>query len=326
MKTLKKILSAAVIAGLAFSAQAATTLKLSHNQSKEIPVHKAMEHFADKVNEYTNGDIKIRIYPNAQLGTQRESVELVQSGGLALAKTNAAELEAFEPLYGVFNLPYIFKDVDHYYKVITGDIGEEILGASKDKGFIGIAYYDAGARSFYAGKAIKHPDDLKGMKIRVQPSPTAVKMIELLGANSTPIAFGELYTALQQGVVDGAENNESALVDNRHGEVSKYYSYDRHTMIPDVLVMSLKDWEKLTPEQQEAFKKAARESMMVQKDLWVENTNKVIAEAKDKLGVTFVEDVDIAAFADKVLPMHEEAAKSSEKAAELIQRIKDAAK
>ena len=326
MTLLKKALAAAVFAGMTLGAHAATTLKLSHNQSKEVAVHKAMEIFADKVEEYTNGDIKVRIYPNAQLGTQRESVELVQSGGLALAKTNAAELEAFEPLYGVFNLPYLFKDTEHYYDVLTSDIGDEVLNASVDKGFIGVTYYDAGSRSFYAGKAIKHPDDLKGMKIRVQPSPSAVKMVELLGANPTPIAFGELYTALQQGVVDGAENNESALVDNRHGEVSKFYSYDRHTMIPDVLVMSIKDWEKLTPEQQEAIKKAGRESMMAQKDLWIEKTNSVIKEAKEKLNVTFVEDVDTAAFAEKVLPMHEEAAKASPKAAELIQRIKDKAK
>ena len=241
------------------------------------------------------------------------------------AAAATAELEAFEPLYSVFNLPYIFKNEAHFYDVLTSDIGEEILNASKDKGFIGITYYDAGSRSFYAGKPIKTPDDLKGMKIRVQPSPTAVKMVETLGANPTPIAFGELYTALQQGVVDGAENNESALVDNRHGEVSKYYSYDRHTMIPDVLVMSTKDWDKLTPEQQAAIKKAGRESMMLQKDLWKENTDKVIKEAKDKLGVTFVEDVDTAAFAAKVLPMHEDAAKSSEKMADLIKRIKDKA-
>ena len=314
MKNLKKALLAAAVASLAFSAQAAVTLKLSHNQSKEIPVHKAMEAFADKVKEYTNGEVKIRIYPNAQLGTQRESVELVQSGGLALAKSNAAELEAFEPLYGVFNLPYIFKNEQHYYDVLTSDIGDEVLNASKDKGFIGVTYYDAGSRSFYAGKAIKTPDDLKGMKIRVQ-----------LGANPTPIAFGELYTALQQGVVDGAENNESALVDNRHGEVSKFYSYDRHTMIPDVLVMSTKDWDKLTPEQQQAIKKAGRESMMLQKQLWAENTEKVIKEAKEKLGVTFVEDVDTAAFAAKVLPMHEEATKASPQAADLIKRIKEKA-
>lgn len=326
MTLFKHALAASIALAMSLGAQAAVTLKLSHNQSKDLPVHKAMEFFGEKVAEYTKGEVKVRIYPNAQLGTQRESMELVQSGGLALAKTNASEIEAFESLYAVFNQPFIFKDETHYYEVLGGDIGEEVLNASVDKGFIGITYYDAGSRSFYAGKPIKHPDDLKNMKIRVQPSPTAVKMVELLGAHPTPIAFGELYTALQQGVVDGAENNESALVDNRHGEVSKFYSYDQHTMIPDVLVMSMKDWEKLTPEQQAAIKKAGKESMMKQKELWAENTVKVIKEAKEKLGVTFVEDVDKAAFAEKVLPMHEEAAKASPKAAELIQRIKDAVK
>ena len=157
MKNLKKALLAAAVASLAFSAQAAVTLKLSHNQSKEIPVHKAMEAFADKVKEYTNGEVKIRIYPNAQLGTQRESVELVQSGGLALAKSNAAELEAFEPLYGVFNLPYIFKNEQHYYDVLTSDIGDEVLNASKDKGFIGITYYDAGSRSLLRRQSHQNP-------------------------------------------------------------------------------------------------------------------------------------------------------------------------
>lgn len=306
--------------------QAQTVLKLSHNQSTDVPVHKAMKIFADKVKEYTNGEVKVRLYPNAQLGTQRESVELVQSGGLALAKTNAAELEAFEPLYGVYNLPYIFTGSDHYYDVLNSDIGEEVLGASGDKGFVGITYYDGGSRSFYANKPIRTPDDLKGMKIRVQPSPSAVKMVELLGASPTPIAYGELYTALQQGVVDGAENNESALTNSRHGEVAKVYSRDEHTMIPDVLVMSKKIWDDLTPDQQKAIKKAGKESMMAQKDLWKENISKAITKAKTDLKVEFVEDVDKAAFAEKVLPMHDEAAKSSEKAADLIKRIKAKAK
>ncbi|MDO4642994.1 MAG: TRAP transporter substrate-binding protein [Cardiobacteriaceae bacterium] len=323
MNIVKKLFAGALIAGLALSSHATITLKLSHNQNKTLPVHKAMQYFADKVEEYTHGDVKVRIYPNAQLGSQRESLELVQFGAISMAKSNAAELEAFEPLYGVLNLPYLFKDEKHYYDVLTGPIGEEILNASKDKGFIGITFYDAGSRSFYAGKPIRSPDDLKGMKIRVQPSPTAVKMVELLGASPTPIAFGELYTALQQGVVDGAENNESALVDNLHGEVAKYYSYDRHTMIPDVMVMSVHDWEKLTPEQQGIIKKAARESMMVQKQLWAENTAKVIQESKEKLGVTFINDVDTAAFAEKVAPMYEQAKKASPQAADLIQRILD---
>lgn len=323
MKTsMKHKLIALAVAGLMSApAMAAKVLKLSHNQSESIPVHKSMQFFADKVNEYTNGEIKIRIYPNATLGSQRESLELVQSGTLALAKSNAAELEAFEPLYSVFNLPYIFKNRDHYYAVLGGKVGEEILGASADKGFIGITYYDAGSRSFYGKKAFKHPDDLKGLKIRVQPSPTAVRMVELLGANPTPIAFGELYTALQQGVVDAAENNESALVDVRHGEVSKFYSYDEHVMTPDVLVISTQIWNDLTPEQKEAFQKAGKESMLYQKDLWTEHTKKVIDEAKEKLGVTFVTDVDKPAFEAKVAIMQDELGKTSEKMADLIKQI-----
>lgn len=319
---LKRFLTVAVATALCGAVQAATVLKISHNQSTDVPVHKAMKVFADKVQEYTDGEVKVRIYPNAQLGTQRESLELVQSGMLSMAKSNAAELEAFEPLYGVYNLPYLFTGSDHFYKIIGGPIGEEILLASKDKGFIGITYYDAGSRSFYAKKPIKTPADLKGMKIRTQPSPSAVKMIELLGANPSPIAFGELYTALQQGVVDGAENNESALTDNRHGEVAKFYSRDEHTMIPDVLVISTQIWEELTPEQQAAIKKAASESMMAQKELWTENTKKAIDIATNELGVTFVEDVDKPAFAEIVLPMHDDAAKSNPQIADLITRIK----
>lgn len=319
---LKRFLTVAVATTLCGAVQAATVLKISHNQSTDVPVHKAMKVFADKVQEYTDGEVKVRIYPNAQLGTQRESLELVQSGMLSMAKSNAAELEAFEPLYGVYNLPYLFTGSDHFYKIIGGPIGEEILLASKDKGFIGITYYDAGSRSFYAKKPIKTPADLKGMKIRTQPSPSAVKMIELLGANPSPIAFGELYTALQQGVVDGAENNESALTDNRHGEVAKFYSRDEHTMIPDVLVISTQIWEELTPEQQAAIKKAASESMMAQKELWAENTKKAIDIATNELGVTFVEDVDKPAFAEIVLPMHDDAAKSNPQIADLITRIK----
>lgn len=308
--------------GFSAAAAAAIVMKLSHNQGTEVPVHKAMQFFADKVGQYTNGEIKVRIYPNAQLGNQRESMELVQSGALALAKTNAAELEAFDPLYSVYNLPYLFNSRAHFYQVISGEIGAEILGShDKDRGFIGITYYDAGSRSFYGHKPFRTPADLHGVKVRVQPSPSAVKMVQLIGAHPTPIPFGELYSALQQGVVDAAENNESALVDARHGEVAKTYSRDQHTMVPDVLVMSLQYWNKLTPQQQKAVRKAGYESMMYQKDLWARRTRENIVKAK-KMGVTFIDDIDKAAFKKKVLPMQQEAADSSAKMAELIDRIK----
>lgn len=313
-------LTLALSAGVVFSASAKTVLKLSHNNDKTHPVHISMQYMADEVKKLTNGEVVIRIYPNSQLGSQRESMELLQAGSLDMAKSNASELEAFEPSYGAYNIPYLFHDVNHYYRVLLDPaVGQKILDSSKGKGFVGLTYYDGGARSFYAAKPIQSPEDLKGMKIRVQPSPTAVEMIKLMGANPTPLAYGELYTALQQKVVDGAENNETALTLARHGEVAKYFSRDEHTMIPDVLVIGQKSWDKLTPEQQQALKKAADDSMMYHKDLWQKMIAETTQEAKDKLGVTFVE-VDKKPFIDATKNMHD-AAKSNPLLKEYIERI-----
>ncbi|WP_067582256.1 TRAP transporter substrate-binding protein [Endozoicomonas ascidiicola] len=306
--TLTKLATAVLAVAASVNVYAATTLKLSHNQDRSHPVHKSMQHMAELVKDYTDGEVKIRIYPNAQLGTQRESLELLQNGALDMAKSNASELESFEPAYGAFNIPYLFQDRDHYYRAMNGEAGQQILSASYDKGFIGLTYYDAGARSFYTSKPINSPADLQGLKIRIQPSPTAVRMIELMGAAPTPLAYGELYTAMQQGVVDGAENNETALTTARHGEVAKFFSLDEHTMIPDVLVIGSKVWDKLPEEHQAALKKAADESMMYHKDLWTKMTEESIQEAKDKMGVEFVE-VAKQPFMDAVKPMHEEALK-----------------
>ncbi|MCL9777242.1 TRAP transporter substrate-binding protein [Vibrio methylphosphonaticus] len=309
MRWNKKALATVVTCALAttsFAASAATTLKLSHNQDRNHPVHKSMQFMADQVKEYTDGEVRIRIYPNGQLGTQRESMELLQNGALQIAKSNASEMESFEPAYGAFNIPYIFRDRDHYYRAMTGEVGEKILAASHDKGFVGLTYYDAGSRSFYANKPINSPEDLKGLKIRVQPSPTAVEMIKLMGGSPTPLAYGELYTALQQGVVDGAENNPTALTNSRHGEVSKVYSQDEHTMIPDVLVISSASWDKLPKDQQVAIKKAAKESMMFHKELWTEMTEEAVKKAQDSMSVKFV-SVEKQPFVDAVKPMHDAA-------------------
>jgi tripartite ATP-independent transporter DctP family solute receptor len=318
----------AALAGAALFAMATTaearTLKLNHNNPEDHPLHQSMEFMAKRVNELTDGDLKIRVYANAQLGNQRESMELMQNGSLDMARSNASELEAFEESYAALNLPFIFANEDHYYKVLSGEIGEDILMSSRDKGFIGIAYYVEGARSFYANKEIRSPDDLAGMKIRVQPSPSAIRMIELLGASPTPISWGELYSALQQGVVDGAENNPLALTSGRHGEVAKVYSNDEHTMIPSVVMISTQTWDSLSEDQQKAVKQAARESMDFHRDNWNKQVAAGIEVAKNELGVKFIE-VDKGPFVEKVLPMHEEAAKASPRVADLIARIKAAA-
>lgn len=173
---------------------AKTTLKLSHNQDKSHAVHKALSYLADKTKEYSNGELVIRIYPNATLGNERESLELMNSGALQMVKVNAASLESFAPDYSLFSLPFLFRDRDHYYRVLQSDLGKKILNSSESKGFVGITYYDGGARSFYSNKPITKPEDLAGMKIRVQQSPSAIAMMKALGgvatrwrkANSTP--------------------------------------------------------------------------------------------------------------------------------------------
>ncbi|MTI18229.1 TRAP transporter substrate-binding protein [Rhodobacteraceae bacterium RKSG542] len=315
-------LTSALLLSTAFAN--AKTLRVSHNLPTDNPAHVSLQHMADRVEELTDGDLKMRIFANAQLGTQRESVELVQNGLLDMARSNAAEMEAFEPTYSIMNLPFLFQDEDHYYKVLTSDVADEIFKASEGKGFRGLAFMVDGTRSFYANKEIKTPDDLKGMKIRVQPSPSAIRMVELLGGAPTPIAFGELYSALQQGVVDGAENNPQALVDVRHGEVAKVYSKSEHNMIPGVLIISEQVWDSLPEDQQKALQQASREMMDFHRGVYNKQTEEAIQKAKNDLGVKFIE-VEKGPFVEKVLPMHDELAKQSPQMGDLIKRIKDMA-
>lgn len=313
-------LMSSLLLGASLNANAATVLKLSHNQNRSHPVHKALQYLAVQAKELSNGELIIRVYPDAQLGKQRESLELVQKGALALAKSNAAELEAFSKPYGVYNLPYLFNDKAHYHKVIGSNVGQDILQSSKDKGFIGLAYLDAGARSFYAKKPIKSPEDLVGLKVRVQPSQTAVNMVKYLGGNPTPLAYGELYTALQQGVVDAAENNIPSYTLSRHSEVAKVFSEDEHTMVPDVLVVSTKVWNKLSDLEKKALKQAADNATLKMRELWVkaENQQKKAALAQ---GVKFI-SVDKTPFKKAVEPMYEALKQNDPATYKVVEEIK----
>ncbi|MDG1645377.1 TRAP transporter substrate-binding protein [Klebsiella huaxiensis] len=301
------------------SALAKTTLKLSHNQDKSHAVHKAMSYLAEKTKEYSDGDLVIRIYPNATLGNERESLELMNSGALQMVKVNAASLESFASEYSLFSLPFLFKDRDHYYRVLQSDLGKRILKSSENKGFIGLTYYDGGARSLYANKPITKPADLAGMKIRVQSSPSAIAMVKALGGVATPMAQGELYTALQQGVVDGGENSTVVYADMRHAEVAKVYSRDEHTMVPDVLVVSTQVLSTLSDKNREALYKAADESMLQMKDVIWPAAEKEAYEKIKAMNATVV-DVDKSEFKQRVKPLFDEfRAKDAQSAKDLDQ-------
>lgn len=259
---------------------------------------------ADLVEKRSKGELTIQIYPSQQLGSERECLELLQIGSLGMTKVSASVLESFAPKLSIFGIPYIFQDREHYYEVLDNPIGEELLVAGEKFWLRGLTYFDAGARSFYTkNKPVNIPADLKGLKIRVQESATAILMIQSLGGAATPIAWGELYTALQQGVVDGAENNPPSFYLSRHYEVCKYYTLNEHTFVPDVLVISTHLWDKLSAQEKEWLEAAAREAAVYQRKLWMEAEKEALA-AVEEAGVTIIHP-DKEPFAKAVEPMYE---------------------
>lgn len=280
-------------------------IRVAHAQNEEHPEHKALLEFEKYVEENTEG-LDVQIFPNELLGAQSQTVELTQTGAIDFAVVGLGVLEAFEDSYTVFNLPYIMDSQEHYHAVMNDkEIIDPVFESTRDSGFVGLSWFDAGVRNIYTTKKpIETPDDLKGLKIRVQTSPTNVKMLEALGASPTPMAFGEVYTGLQQSVIDGAENNELALVNNKHGEVAKYYSYNMHAMLPDILVANAKLLDELTDEQAQVIKDAAQYANEWEVEGWA----KAADEAKEKskaMGVIF-NYPDIKPFQDKMQALHAE--------------------
>lgn len=282
-------------------------IKLAHGLDPKHSVHQGMVFLAQRLAEKSGGKLRVDVYSSGQLGSERECLELVQLGGLAMTKVSASVLEGFAPEFKVFGLPYLFRDEAHKNAVLAGPIGREILLAPQSKFMRGLCYYDSGSRSFYTKKPIRTPDDLKGLKIRVQESPMAFALIRAFGASATPISFGELYTALQQGVVDGAENNPPSFHLARHYEVCKFYTLDEHTSVPDVVVVGTHVWNSLTPQEQQWLQEAADESAVYQHKLWATSSEESLA-AVAKAGVEIIRP-DKAAFAAKVAELHEEARK-----------------
>lgn len=275
-------------------------MKIAHSLPTAHPVHAGIEHFAERAAFYSGGRLKIDIFPNGQLGNEPQTLEQMQSGSLDMAKIGAATLGSFVPVAKVFSLPYLFRNSDHYWSVLNGELGRHLLDelatneAGNSSGFRGLTYYDAGSRNFYAQKAITHPDELKGMKMRVMNDAVAIDMMQAMGASPTPISWSELYTALQQGVVDGAENNPPSFVSSRHFEVCKEFSFDHHTRIPDILAISESAWQNLRKEERSWVLLAARDSSDFQRKAWAAGVDEAL-QVMEAEGVT-IHQVDLEPF------------------------------
>ncbi len=279
-------------------------LKLAHGLDVAHPVHLAMVHMADRLTEISEGRMRVDIYPSGQLGEERELIEMLQIGSLAMTKVSASPLESFVPEMKIFSIPYVFRDHEHLWRVLDGEIGRRLLLAGQRYYLRGLCYYDAGPRSFYTrGRAVRTPDDLRGLKIRVQKSITSTRMVQTLGGAATPIDWGELYSALQQGVVDGAENNPPSFYLSRHYEVSRYYTLDEHTWVPDILLISTRVWEGLSRQERDWLAAAVASSVAEQRRLWRQASQHALEQVR-AAGVEIIEP-DRAAFRNAVQPMHE---------------------
>jgi tripartite ATP-independent transporter DctP family solute receptor len=279
-------------------------LKLAHVLDTSHPVHKGMAFMAERVAEISAGRMRVDLYPSGQLGQERDLIELLQIGSLAMTKVSTAPLEAFVPEMKIFGIPYVFRDHAHSWKIFNGQIGKKLLLAGEKYFLRGMCYYDAGSRSFYTKeRPVNSPADLDGLKIRVMKSNIAVQMVQALGGSPTPIPWGELYTSLQQGVVDGAENNPPSFYLSRHYEVCKYYSIDEHTSVPDILLMSTVVWYSLSEQQQQWLQQAVDESVVFQKKVWKESSEESMQKVQEA-GVEIIYP-DKVPFRDAVKEMHE---------------------
>jgi len=269
-------------------------LTVAHGLPVTHPVHKGLEDFGSKLKELSSGTMTVKIYPSEQLGAETECLEKVQQGSIDVIKVSTAPIGNFVPVFKLFSLPYLFRDNEHFWNTLDGEVGQDLLSALSTTesgaatGLVGLGYYDAGSRSFYTTKPVAKPSDLEGLKIRVQADPVAEDTVKAMGASAVAMSFGELYTSLKQGGVDGAENNPPSFLSSRHFEVCKFYTLDRHSSIPDVLVGSQQLWDSLSPTQREWVMEAARYSSQTQRELWKKESESSLQQLRDG-GVTITE-------------------------------------
>ena len=275
-------------------------LKLAENQSANNPVSQGMMKFAELVKAKTNGSVEIEVYLDAQLGSENETIDQIQAGTLDFARINTSALSTTANEVGVFTLPYIFTGAEQKYKVLDGEIGQAINDQLEKKyNMKNLCYLEAGSRNFYSTKKpIQSVADMKGLKVRVQTSEVAIKMVELLGGAATPMSYGEVYQGLQTGVIDAAENDFVSYYTSGHYEVAKYFTLDGHMAPPAALLVSLNTWKKLSVDQQKAVEEAAVEAAVWQREAMQDFQNESRA-AVEKAGCK-IYDVDVKSFQNAV--------------------------
>jgi tripartite ATP-independent transporter DctP family solute receptor len=325
MTTLKALLVPA-FAAFAFAtspagpALAQVTLRSADIHPDGYPTVEAVIYAGKLLEERTGGRVKIQMFNNRQLGEEKDTIEQTRFGVIDMNRVNTAPFNNLVPETQVLGLPFMFRDVEHMHKVVDGEIGEEILKAFEPHGLVGLAFYDSGARSFYTTKKpIKSLEDMKGLKIRVQQSDLWIAMMKAFGANPTPMPFGEVYSALQTGVVDGAENNWPSYESSRHFEVSKFYALTEHSLTPEVLVVSKIAYDRLSPDDQAALRAAAKESVAKMRELWT--AREKTSEEKVRAGGVEVSTIDKAPFIAAMAPVYDEYVKD-ERMKALVERIR----
>lgn len=282
------------------------TLTLAHNLGDTHPTSAALEEFAALVAERTEERISIEILSGGVLGGETEVLEQMRKGILDMTRVASPGLAQYTPAYHAFGLPFVFEDEEHFVAAMDSAPMREIFGASREDGYLGLTYYTSGARSFYTvDTPIRTVEDLAGRKIRIQDFASQTDMMRALGASPVVMDLGDVYTALQTGMVDGAESNETVLTDSAHGEVAKVFSATEHTMIPDMLVIGTPTWDSLDAQDRTVLQEAARESTENHKQLWAETVTAAIADS-EAMGVQFVEDVDRDAFREATAPLIED--------------------
>ncbi len=327
MKRLLTILAILAVAVSALPAAAAApqmVLRLGETHVADYPTTKGDMEFARLVEERTGGRIKIEVYHSKQLGEEKAVIEQVQFGAIDFTRVSISPLAAFAPAFDALQMPYLYRDEEHMWKVLNGPIGEEFLNSLEPASFVGLAWYDSGARNFYNSKReIKSVADLKGLKIRVQESKLMMGLVSALGAVPTPMPFGEVYSALQTGVIEGAENNWPSYFSTSHYEVAKFFTLDGHTRVPEILIASKTSMDRLPKEDQQIIMQAAKDSMPFQIKLWKE-FEKVSEEKVTAAGsiVTHLTPEAVAEFQKAMEPLYSELTPELKATVKKIQEVK----